>query len=554
MAKIKFFALGGLGEIGKNMYILEVEDRIFILDAGSKFPSSDLLGIDNVYPNISYLEKNKDRIVGLFLTHGHEEHIGATIEILKRFNIGVHGSHFTISVLEQMLKEEGLNLSDYRLYRINDNKELSYNNLKVRFYYVSHSIPETMNIAIITEDGAIVYAPDFTFDVTSNKRYKISFDKISEISNQNVIALASGSLGALNVNGTHNNYALETNVSQLAMKNKRIFISLYSNDLVKLQRVIDICLAYNRRIAIIGRKTQKLISIATATNYIDVPEEKFVNLKFRTEEKKNDDSDLAIIVTGLRHEPYYSILRMCKGEDRLVKIEKGDEVLFICPPETGCENISSRTIDEILLAGAKYYSMKKEELRSSYADSEELKLLYSMLKPRYIIPINGEFRHQYVQKKIAMQQGYKEKEIIILQNGEVASFEDGDFKGLIDHVSCGDVMVDGGIVGDVNDVVLKDRELMSEDGIVIVSILIDRNNKKIIDGAVVQSCGVLLEEGSTFLQDLEQQANQFIESFFLMKEEEINSSTNELLRSYLMNYMYQNTNMRPILVPSVIEI
>ena len=551
---IKFFSLGGLGEIGKNMYVIEVDERIFIFDAGSKIPGDDLLGVDFVYPNISYLEENASKVVGLFLTHAHDENIGATIEILKRFNVGIFASHFTISILEDKIKEAGLEIKDYRLYRINEEKILKFGDTQIEAYYVSHSIPETLNFAICTRSGIIVYAPDFTFNISNDRKYVINFDKITDLGKRGVLALACGSMGVNNT-GTHSNVFLENNVTQLAMKNKRIIISMYSTDLDKLQRVINVCLKFNRRIALIGRKTQKLISKAIEIGYIDVPSERLVNLRFRDINNiENDEADLAIIVLGKSHEPYHSIERMCKGNDRLVKIGRGDEVLFIAPPQLGCERIASRAVDSIIMCGAKYYSLSEEELRSEYADREEMKMLYNMLKPKYLIPICGEFRHQYVQKQIASQSFFNERNIFVVENGEVLTFVDGEFKGLTDHITCGDVLVDGAIVGDVNDMVLKDRELMSEDGIIIASILISKNKKRIIDGPKFEFCGVIRDSNDVFLNELPELTNEFFKSYFKLKDEEKTASCNEMLRDCLMKKMFTDTLKRPLIIPSVVEI
>lgn len=556
MSNIKFFALGGLGEVGKNIYICDCDNQIFILDAGLKFPNSELLGVDNVYPNINYLIENEDRIAGLFLTHAHDENIGAAIEIIKKFNIKVFGSFFTLSVLESRIEDEGLNVSDYKLYKINETKTLKFDSATVEFYFVCHNIPETANIAIVTNDGAFVYAPDFTFDIINDKRYRINFDKITSIGRSGVLALACGSMGVNNVNGTHNNNALEYNVSQLAMKDKRIIISMYSTDLIKLQRVINICMSYNRRVAIFGRKTQRLISSALTHKYFYVDEAKLINLRFMDDINQNKDKDLAIIVTGERHEPYFSIQRMCRGLDKLIKIDSDDEVLFIAPVDANCERIASRAMDEILMAGAKYYYMREEELRSGYADGEELKILYDMLKPKYLIPIVGEYRHQFVHRKIALQYGFKDRDIVMLENGDVLEIENGNIKSIEKgKIECGDVLVDGSFVGtNVNDVVLRDRELLSEEGIIVVSILINKTKKEIIDGPIVKSSGYIFEDGEPTIDDLKNEAIKFMDLYFKMVIDNTGPSCNELLRDYLLRYMFPKIQKRPIIVPGVIAI
>lgn len=394
MSKIKFFALGGLGENGKNMFVIEVDERIFILDAGLKYPSVDLYGIDAVIPDFSYLVENKERVQGIFLSHGHEDHIGAVPEVLKQLDIGVFGTHFTISILEDLLVEEGMNLSDYRLYRINDDKVLKFGNITVSFYNVSHSIPETVNVAIKTPDGAIVYAPDFNFDVGQDERYRTSFHKICEVASHGVLALLSESIGTSNINRINHDYAMVYSINEiLQTHHKRVIFSTFSTDLDRIQKIINISVENNRRIAIIGRKAQKIVNIAINSGYLKIPSGKLVNLKYIDNENTNDDDDLVVIVTGTRHEPFYMLQRMCRKQDRLIEIKSDDQVVIVTPPVPGTERMAAKTLDVLYKRGAEVTNITKEMLKSSHADANDLKMLYSMLNPKYIIPIIGEYRH-----------------------------------------------------------------------------------------------------------------------------------------------------------------
>lgn len=553
MSKIKFFGLGGLGENGKNMYICEVDDKIFILDAGLKYPSVDLYGIDAVIPDISYLVENKHRVQGLFLSHGHEDHIGAVPEVLKKLNIGVFGTHFTISILEDLLQDKEMKITDYRLYRINEDKVMKFGNISVCFYNVSHSIPEAVNIAILTEDGAIVYAPDFTFDVNIDNRYRISFNKINDIARNGVLCLASESLGTTNVNRVSYDLSMLHAISEALQTPKRVIFSTFSSDLNRIQKIINISVTNNRRIAIIGRKAQKIVNIAMNSGYLKIPDENLVNLKYIDDKNSNDDDDLVVIVTGTRHEPFYMLQRMCRRQDRLIAIKEGDMVVMVTPPVPGTEKMASRTIDILYKSGAKVNEIKKDILRSSHADRDDLKMLYNMLNPKYIIPIIGEYRHQYTQKHIALEAGYDESKIIILENGEIAGFENGKYvKGK--KVSAGDVLVDGSMIGDINEFVLKDREFLAQEGLVLISVIVDTSKRKIVAGPEVVSKGLIvsqsLEQIITKVKDI---INDEVKIGLSKKNIDLDFIKNGI-RDSVSHMLYRTTKKKPIIMPTIINI
>jgi len=554
MSKIKFGALGGVGENGKNMFICEVDDKIFILDAGLKYPSVDLYGIDAVIPDMTYLLQNKNRVQGLFLSHGHEDHIGAVPEILKELNIGVFGTHFTISVLEDLLQEKDMKITDYRLYRINEDKVLKFGNISVCFYNVSHSIPESINVAIKTDDGVIVYAPDFNFDVNSDNRYRISFNKISEIAKDGVLALAAESIGINNVNRVTHDLNMIHAIQEALQIPKRVIFSTFSSDLDRIQKIINTSVENKRRIAIIGRRAQKIVNIAMNSGYLKIPDENLVNLKYIDETHANDDDDLVVIVTGTRHEPFFMLQRMCRQQDRLINIKEGDSVVMVTPPVPGTERMAAKTIDILYKAGAKVTELKKDMLKSSHAGREDLQMLYNILNPKYIIPVIGEYRHQYMQKNLAMETGYDEKQVVILENGQIITFENGKLLSTIENVSHGDVLVDGSIVGDINEVVLRDRELLAQEGLVIISMIIDFKNRKILSRPEIVSKGLIV---STSLDEIMEKVkvlvddivrDNFKKRFFEVSKikAEIHDQVLDLLRSI--------TKKNPIIIPTLIDV
>lgn len=502
MANIRFFALGGLGENGKNMYITTVDEKIFILDCGLKYPSFDLYGVDGVIPDFSYLIENEDKIQGLFLSHGHDEHMGGVVELLKKINIPVFATHFTMSNVEWDLEQHGIDKANYRLYRINEDKELKFGNVIVKFFATSHSIPETLGIAIVTEDGSIVYAPDFVFSSSIDDSYETGFKNLTNLNDGRVLMLASESLGVHNYDRVNNDYLFFSSVSEALGKAKRIIFSMYSNDLNRIQKVIDLCVKCGRKIAINGRNTQRLVSVGMSTGYLRIPQENFVNLRFIDDFNNNNDPNLALIIAGARHEPYFMLQRMMTGQDRLIQITKEDTVVIISPPIVGTERIATRTKDQLSKAGCKVIIVPKNILKSSHADSEDLMMMYQILKPKYIMPIEGEYRHEYSQKEIAIAAGFKEDKIIIIDNGEVIGFEDGLLNRNYNQVKTSDVLIDGSIVGDINEIVLHDRETFSVQGAVVVVTNIDSVNHRIVSGPLLKTIGFGNELESDISEDV----------------------------------------------------
>jgi len=554
MSNIKICALGGLGENGKNIYVVEVDDKIFVLDAGLKHPSFDLYGIDAVIPDISYLKENKNRVQGIFLSHGHDDHIGAIAELLRYVSVGVYGSKFTMALVEVAILEAGLNLADYHLYRISDDRVMKFGNINVSFFSLNHSIPESLGIAVQTNDGAIVYAPDFTFASSTDPKYRTNFGKISDIGQGGVLALLSESLGTTNIGRVSNDYALTHAVTDILQNSKRVIFSMFSNELQRIQKVINICLQQNRRVAIIGKRAQKTINVAMNNDYLKIPADKLVNLKYINDEVTNENDDLAIIITGARHEPYYTLQRMAMGNDRLVKITEKDNIVIVSQAATGTELLASHSIGLLHRLGATITTIPKEQLQSSHADSEDLKMLYEMLKPKYIIPACGEYRHQFMQKNVALEAGYGEDKILMLDNGDMITFQNGVQTGGKTKISVGDVLIDGSIVGDINEVVIKDRGLLGSDGVIMVVTSIDPRTKLIVAGPKVVLRGFFVGETAIdVVNSLTEISENVIEKYFSKKRVDWNELKN-LLKDAISSEIFHLTKKNPIIMPVLIDV
>lgn len=478
MAHIKIGMLGGLDENGKNMAVVEVNDHIFILDAGLRYPDVDMYGVDAVVPDMNYLIENKERIMGVFISHGHEDHIGALPYLLENVNVPVFGTHFTICLIENLLSESNMNIKKYKLYRINDNKILTFDDITVTFFNTTHSIPESVGISINTSDGSIVYLTDFTFNFSSGLKYQTSFDKITDLGKNGVLVAMVESLGSTSIGRIANDKLLEHAYSKILAKNGRIILSAFSSDLSRIQKIIDMSVKAGRKIAIVGRRAQKIINIAINSGYLEIPQNYLVNLKFIDDENDNNDSNLVVIVTGIRQEPYSILMRMASGQDRLIHFSPDDSVILMSPPVPGTENFATETLNTLYEYDIDVTVFTKEVLKSTHASGEDIKLSYSMLKPKFIMPIKGESRHLVQHLDIALDYGYPKDKVLVLENGDFVNFEDGNLKE-IEKIHLNDILVDGNI-SNIDSKVIKERETLAEEGVLIVSTLIDVDNKKIL--------------------------------------------------------------------------
>ena len=512
MANIKIGALGGLGENGKNMTIVEVDSRIFILDCGLKYPEIDMYGVDAVVPDMTYLEENVNRIEGIFISHGHDDHIGALPYLLEKINVPVFGTHFTICLIEDLLTERDMNVRKYRLYRINENKLLTFGSNTVSFFNVAHSIPESVGISINTSDGSIVYVVDFTFMLSNTSKFKTSFDKIIELGKNGVLAALTESVGTNSIGKTNDDTLLEHNLKRALRRPNRVIVSAFSSDLARIQKVIDLSIASNRRVAIVGRRAQSIINIAMNSNYLKVPQDKLVNVDSIKEEEK-DSKDLVIIVTGTRATPFSHITRMAKGLDRNITITNDDVVILMTPPVPGIEHHSIDTINTLYEKDIDVTIFDKTTLRSSHAREDDLKLLYNMLKPRYIIPVKGEYRHLSRHYEIALNAGYNTDHVKILENGEFLHIINKKLDE-IEIIETQDVIIDGNFKN-INTSVIKERENIAKEGVILVNLCVDIPKKTITLLPEVHSKGFVNKDLETLHSSIIDLATRMTTSHFL---------------------------------------
>lgn len=556
MASVKIFSLGGLGENGKNLYVCEVDSKIFIMDCGIKYPSVELYGVDTIIPDFTYLIENKDRIEGVFLTHGHEDHIGGLAYLLKEINVPVYGSDFTMTILEDTLSEvEDLDCTKLMLYRVNESKKLKFGSVQVSFYATTHSIPESLGIVIHTKDGCIVYTGDYTFDQTGDNKYKTNFLALADVAREGVLCLLSESVGASNFANASANFELIHRLNNIFSNAKgRIICSLFSSDLKRIQQVIDMSIRHNKRIAIIGRKTQRIVDIAVKRGFLRIPKDTLINLRYIDDKNKNRIDDLVVLVTGIRHEPFFMLQRMCKHIDRLIHVDETDTIVMMTSPVPGTEKMAARTLDFIYRCNTAVSVFDKKLLQASHASSEEIKMLVNILNPSYFIPVKGEYRQQYAQAKVIKELGVLDKNIILLDNGNVVEFKDGELMGVVGEVKCGEVLIDGAIVGDVNDIVLRDRELLANDGVIMIIANVNPKTKKIVAGPEVVSKGFL------YVKDSEEITNSIKEIFNSIAEKQFKGKYinwvdfKANVKQDVNKYLYKELKRTPITIPVIVSV
>lgn len=552
--KIHVYALGGLGENGKNMYVVDVDEQIFILDSGIKYPTSELFGVDEIVPDYRMLMNKKHKIKGIFMSHAHEDHIGAISHLLKDINVPIYATNFTMEIIKDSLKDKGYDLEIFEFITITPYSTIKFGEVKVTFFKTTHSIPESVGIVIQTLDGSIVYTSDFTFDQSNDSNYQTDFQKINEIGERKVLLLMVESINSTLPLDGRMNHMLDSELNRIiSHTNERIIVSLFSSDLLKIQKVIDIALKYDKRIAIIGRKAQRIVDIAIKMNYLTIPENKLTNLRYIDDKNQNDDPDLVCLVTGDRHEPFYMLQRMVKKHDRLIHINENDTVIIVTSPIPGTEKMAAKTLDTLYRTDATIEVIDKSYLTINHATRDEIKMMISILKPQYIMPVIGEYRMQYHLQSLAKEIGYDEKEVFLMNNGDVLRFTDGKPVVQRDRYRTGDILIDGSQAGDVNDIVIHDRELLSEDGALICIGHIDPKNKSLIGEVEVVMKGFMPEI------DFEPHREQIK---IIFKEAALNHFTNKYInwndlkstiRDDINKYLYKETKQRPVTIPVLIS-
>lgn len=495
MSKINIFSLGGLNENGKNMYVVCVGDDILVLEAGLQYADEQTLGIDYMIPNIDYLKQNKERIRGIFLTHGHDENVGAITDIIDYLpNIPIYASPFTYNIVKQELLEYDKSISS--LVKIEANKPVDVGNLKVYPVSLSHSIPDNFGYAIYTPDGIIFYASDFVFDSTMRGAYKTDLGKLAYIGKQGVLCLMSESLYANKEGYTAPNHRIQSLIRETLVKsNGRIIFNVLNSHLYRIQELFNEVEKTDRKIVVMGKRLQNIIDNAIKEDYLHI------DSKYIGDLSNINDENVVILNSNERYKPYYNILKIVDGYDKYVTLTSSDTVFLATPVYEGREKTFYKLLDKIAKIGCEAVVLSPKKYLSYHASKEDLMMMIELMNPKYYFPIKGEYSEQVANGDLACMVGVDKDNIILKENGSVATIVDGKLIDEFKEVRVGNISIDGDSSNDIGELVLKDRELLSNNGIVIVSATIDKKNKQIIAGPEILTRGFIYVKDSVQLID-----------------------------------------------------
>lgn len=551
-SNIKLIALGGVRENGKNLYVAEVDDSIFVLDVGLKYPENEQLGVDYVVPNMDYLFENKERIAGVFLTHGHADAIGALPNLLADAKVPVFGSELTIELAKLFVKNNDAVKKFNDFHVIDENTEIEFGKTVVSFFRTTHSIPESLGVVIKTRKGSIVYTGDFKFDQSASPSYATDFGRLAEIGREGVLALLSDSANA----DSSVQVASESEVGKeiedtIADWDGRVIVAAVASNLSRIQQVFDAAAETGRRVVLTGFDVENIVRTAIRLKKLSLVDERLL-IKPK-EMSKFEDHELIILETGRMGEPINGLRKMSIGRHRYVEIKEGDLIYIVTTPSIAKEAVVARVENMIYQAGGIVKLITQNLRVSGHANARDLQLMINLLQPKYLFPIQGEYRGLDAHAKAAMEVGMLPENIFIPKRGSIMEYDHGDFVPA-GAVSAGDVMIDGNAIGDVGNIVLRDRKVLSEDGIFIVALTVNRKEKKIISKAKVHTRGfVYVKKSRDILRESSDIINKTVEDY-LAQDSFDWGELKGAVRDSLAKYLFDQTKRRPAILPVVMEV
>ena len=548
--KIKVMALGGLNEIGKNMTVIEYKDEIIVIDAGMSFPDDEMLGVDVVIPDISYLIKNKDKIKGIFITHGHEDHIGALPYILKKINIPIYGAKLSIGLIQVKLQEHKINNAKLNVVSPRDIIKLSH--MEVEFIKNNHSIPDACSIAVHTDQGIIYHTGDFKIDLTPIDGEVMDIHRICELSKKGVLLLLAESTNAEQPGSTMSEKTVGAGLDDLFRKasNSRIIVATFASNIHRLQQIINTAEKFNRKVAVSGRSMVNVVAVATELGYLNIPDNMLIDLN---DISKYEDNEVVLITTGSQGEPMSALARMASAEHKKVEIKRGDLIIISAHPIPGNEKLISKVINSLFEKGAEVVYDESDIHVSGHAKQEELKLMHRLVRPKFFMPAHGEYRMLKIHAELAEELGMPSQNIFVNKTGDVLEIDRNSAK-VTGTIPTGNVLVDGLGVGDVGNIVLRDRKHLSEDGLMIVVVTISKEDGRVLAGPDIISRGFVYVRESEDLMDgaknvikdvLRDCEDRNIKEWAYLKNN---------IKESLKEYLYQKTKRNPMILPIIMEV
>ena len=549
--KLKVIPLGGLGEIGKNMTAIEYDDELIVIDCGIAFPDEDMYGVDLIIPDISYLIENESKLKGIFITHGHEDHIGAIPFILKQVNIPIYGTRLTIGLIENKLKEHGL-LATTSLNIIKPRESAKFNHLEVEFIRNTHSIADSCSLAIHTPVGIIFHTGDFKVDLTPIDNEPMDFERISELAKEGILLLMSDSTNVERKGYTMSERAIsETFTKLFEHATGRIIVATFASNIHRMQQIIDASKRYNRKVAFSGRSMENISKVATELGYLHIDDDQLVNIH---NINSVADDELTLIVTGSQGEPMGALARIAFSNHRHIKLKPNDLFIISASPIPGNDKLIGRVINELYRKGCNVIYKDLEAVHvSGHACQEELKLILRLTHPKFFMPVHGEYRHLVHHKNLAEKVGIPKDNIVVLSTGQVLELtpHSAEVNG---RVRTGAIFVDGIGVGDVGNVVLRDRRMLAEGGMLIVVATIDKESKTLVSEPYIVTRGfVYVKESEDVMNEVKQITQTEIEMLLENETNEILVMKNRIKKA-LERYLYEKTKRRPSIFPIIMEV
>ena len=547
MSKIKIFSLGGLNENSKNMYIVEVNEDIFVFDAGLKYADDKLLGVDYIIPDYNYIKKNIRKVKGIFISHAHTEQIGALKNILVDVpNIKVFGSKFTIDFIRRMLIEAGI--KDANLVEISAHKKINFGSVSIFPIGLTHSVPDNVGYVMNTEDGAIVYTGNFVFDPTMRGAFKTDIGKLAYVGKQGVLCLMSESLYADKKGYTSPNHRVAGVIKEaLIRRENRIIFNIFSNNVGRIQELFEEVSKTHRKIIIMGKSLQSTVKYLLENKYLFISKEQIGDLT------NLDDRDAVILTATDNERPFSNLERIVNGYDKYIRLKPSDTVFFLDSITDSVEKNAVRIMDEISRKGVEVITLPKNSI-SYHASSEDLMLMLDLINPEYYMPIIGEYRHQVANADIAYKLGIPKENILLKQNGDVVTFLGGKLVENNEHIEVSDIMIDGTSSEDIGELVLKDREMLSDNGIVVVCATLDKKSKQVLAGPSILTRGfVYVKDSADLISEIERISLEKILENTSNNYVEYNKIKNSI-REEVGKYLYLETECKPMIITVIQEV